>query len=209
MSNAASHPLVIVAAVAENGVIGFRNRLPWRLKTDLKRFRALTMGKPVIMGRRSYDSIGHPLPGRAMVVMTRDPTFWAEGVEVATSWDDAKRMSDAAANRLGSDEVAVVGGAEIYRLALPEASRLLLTLVHARPEGDVLFPNLTGYAFRKVASAECPPGPDDEYAATFLDLEPSPRGTARRGRGQWDCPTGLCRERAASFLGLEPAPRVA
>lgn len=167
----AALPLTLVAAVAENGVIGRRNALPWRLRTDLRRFRALTWAKPMIMGRRNWESIGRALPGRRTVVMTRDPAFRAEGAVVAGSWEEAKREATAAAGLLGADEVAVVGGAEIYRLALPEVARLHLTLVHARPEGDVVFPSFDRSAFREVTRTECPAGPDDEHAATFLDLE--------------------------------------
>lgn len=164
-------PLSIVVAVAENGVIGRDNALPWRLRTDLRRFRALTMAKPLIMGRRCHESIGRPLPGRETVVMTRDPAYRAEGMQLVGSWEEAKRAAAAAAARLGADEVAVVGGAEIYRLALPEAARLHLTLVHARPEGDVMFPAFDRALFREAGRVEVPAGPDDDHAATFLDLE--------------------------------------
>lgn len=169
--SAAPPPLAIVVAVAENGVIGHRNRLPWHLRTDLRRFRALTMGKPLIMGRRCWDSIGRPLPGRETVVMTRDPGFRAEGAVVACSWEEAKAAAARAADRLGAGEIAVVGGADIYRLALPEAARIHLTLVHARPEGDVFFPDFDRSAFWEVGRVACPAGEGDEHAATFLCLE--------------------------------------
>jgi dihydrofolate reductase len=163
--------IVLVVAVAENGVIGRDNKLIWRLKSDLRRFRNLTWGKPMIMGRKTYESIGKPLPGRKTVVLTRDRSFSAEGVEVAHSWDDAVRRAEDLANRMGAAEVAVVGGAEIYALALPHARRLHLTLVHAEPEGDTVFPSYDRSAFRELRRQDHPKGPDDEHPFTFLDLE--------------------------------------
>jgi dihydrofolate reductase len=162
--------LSIVAAVAENGVIGRDNALPWRLRTDLRRFRALTWGKPLIMGRRNWDSIGRPLPGRETVVLTRDPSFRPDGAHVVHDWDAARERAAALARTMAAAEIAVVGGAEIYRLALPETDWLRLTLVHARPEGDVLFPAYDPAAFDETAREAHPAGPDDEHAVTFLDL---------------------------------------
>jgi dihydrofolate reductase len=165
------YPLSIVVAVAENGVIGRDNRLIWRLKSDVRRFRDLTWGKPMIMGRKTYESIGKPLPGRRTIVLTHDKSFAAEGVIVAHSWDDAVRRAGALANEMGADEIAVVGGAEVYKLALPHTRRLHLTLVHAEPEGDAVFPPYDRSAFREVRRQERPKGPDDEHPFTFLDLE--------------------------------------
>jgi dihydrofolate reductase len=166
-----SYPLSIVAALAENGVIGRDNRLIWRLKSDLRRFRDLTWGKPMIMGRKTYESIGKPLPGRRTVVLTRDRSFGAEGVAVAHGWDEAVARAEALAREMGADEVAVVGGAEIYALALPQARRLRLTLVHAAPEGDAVFPSYDRTLFREVRRQDHAKGPDDEHPFTFLDLE--------------------------------------
>ena len=165
------HPLAIVAAVAENGVIGRDNRLIWRLRTDLRRFRDLTWGKPMIMGRKTFDSIGKPLPGRRTIVLTRDRSFAPDGVEVAHDWDETIARAEAAAAEMGAKEIAVVGGSEVYRLALPHAQRLHLTLVHAEPEGDTVFPSFDRAAFREVRREERPKGPDDEHAFTFVDLE--------------------------------------
>ena len=156
-----NRPLIIVAAVADNGVIGRDNKLIWRLKTDLRRYRDLTLGKPMIMGRKTYESIGRPLPGRETIVLTRDPQFSAEGVHVARDWDEAVAMGDGLAE----------GGAEIYRLALPRAAKIHLTEVHALPEGDALFPAFDRAAFREVARRSHPAGPDDEHPFTFIDLE--------------------------------------
>jgi dihydrofolate reductase len=166
-----SHPLAIVAAVADNGVIGRDNRLIWRLKSDLRRFRDLTWGKPMIMGRKTYDSIGKPLPGRRSVVLTRDRAFVAPGVEVAHGWNEAVARAEAFAAEMGAEEISVIGGAEIYALALPQTRRLYLTLVHAAPEGDAVFPSYDRSAFRELRRRECPKGPDDEHPFTFLDLE--------------------------------------
>jgi len=164
-------PLVLVAAVADNGVIGRGNRLIWRLKSDLRRFRDLTWGKPMLMGRKTYASIGQPLPGRETVVLTRDPTFGAEGVHVAHGWDEAVARGAALAQRMGASEVAVVGGAEIYALALPQARHLYLTEVHAALEGDAVFPPYDRSAFRVTRRKDFLAGPDDEHPFTFLDLE--------------------------------------
>jgi dihydrofolate reductase len=163
-------PLAIVVAVAENDVIGRDNQLPWHLRTDLRRFRSLTWGKPMIMGRKSWDSIGRPLPGRETVVLTRDPGFKAEGAHVAYDWAGAKALAGEIAGRMGVDEIAVVGGAEIFRRALPEADRLHLTIVHAQPEGDVRLPPYDKAAYRETFREHHPAGPDDEHPFTFLDL---------------------------------------
>lgn len=163
-------PLTIVVAVAENGVIGRDNALPWRLRSDLRRFRTITWGKPLIMGRRNWDSIGRPLPGRETIVLTRQRGFSADGARVAHGWDEAKRAADDLAGHLGADEIIIAGGAEIYRLAFPEASRLRLTQVHARPEGDVVLPPYDRTAFEEVSREAHSAGPDDEYAFTYLDL---------------------------------------
>lgn len=164
-------PLTIVAAIADNGVIGRDNQLIWRLRSDLKRFRAITLGKPLVMGRKTFESIGKPLPGRRTIVMTRDPAFSSEGVDVARSFDAALSMADAAADALGAGEIVVAGGAEIYALALPRAQRLRLTLVHAAPEGDAFFPAYDRAAFREVLREDRPAGTDDEHPFSFVDLE--------------------------------------
>ena len=172
-------PLILVVALADNGVIGRDNRLLWRLKTDLRRFRELTWGRPMIMGRKTFQSIGKPLPGRETIVVTRDPAFQADGVHVAHGWDEAVAIGRDLASRMGADAVAVAGGAEIYGLALPEVSRMYLTEVHARPEGDAVFPAFDRSAFRELARRDHPRGPDDEHSFTFVDMERRP--TAARG----------------------------
>ena len=126
----------MIVAVAENGVIGRNNALPWYLPNDLKYFKQTTMGKPVIMGRKTYESIGRPLPGRTNVVITSDRQYKTEGVVVAHSLDHALELVSA------DDEAFIVGGATVYRQSLPFIHRLYVTLVHANIEGDVGFPQL-------------------------------------------------------------------
>jgi len=164
-------PLILVVAVAENGVIGRDNQLLWRLKTDLGRFRRLTMGKPMIMGRKTFQSIGKPLPGRETIVLTRDAGFASEGVHVAHTWEEALAKGQELAARMGADAVAVAGGAEIYALALPQVQRIFLTKVDAAPEGDAVFPDFDRSQFRETGRENHPRGPDDEHPFTFIDLE--------------------------------------
>ncbi|MCP1537072.1 dihydrofolate reductase [Methylorubrum extorquens] len=154
----------LVAAIARNGVIGRDNSLAWRLSSDLKRFKALTMGKPILMGRKTWDSIGRPLPGRRSLVITRDRSLALSDVTVVHDWDEALAAA-------GDDELMVVGGAEIYRLALPHADRLHLTEVDAAPEGDAYFPPFDRSLFRETLREPHGPGERDEFAFQFVDLE--------------------------------------
>ena len=164
-------PLILVVAMAENGVIGRDNRLLWQIKTDMGRFRRLTMGKPMIMGRKTFQSIGKPLPGRETIVLTRDGEFSADGVHVAHTWDEAVAKGEELAARTGADAVAVAGGAEIYALAMPHVQTLFLTEVHTTPEGDAVFPPFDRSQFREVKREDHPKGPDDEHPFTFIDLQ--------------------------------------
>lgn len=164
-------PLILVVAVAENGVIGRDNQLLWRLRTDLRRFRELTWGKPMIMGRKTFQSIGKPLPGRETIVLTRDPGFSAEGVQVAHTWEEAVSMASKTAEKMGADAVAVAGGAEIYALALPHVRAIYLTEVHVAPEGDAIFPAFDRRAFKETGRTEHQKAADDEHPFTFIDLE--------------------------------------
>jgi len=156
----------LIAAVARNGVIGRDNSLVWRLSSDLKRFKALTMGKPILMGRKTWDSIGRPLPGRRSLVITRDRTLALPDATVVRDWDEALAA-------VGGDELMVVGGAEIYRLALPHADRLHLTEVDAAPEGDAYFPPFERDLFRETLREAHGPSERDEFAFQFVDLERS------------------------------------
>ena len=125
-------PLItLIVAVADNGVIGRDNTLPWHLPEDLKRFKRLTLGKPIVMGRKTFESIGKPLPGRQNIVVTRDPNYLREGVTLARSADDALRAAGEV------PEVMVIGGAELFRSLLPRAGRVHLTRVHGNIEGDI------------------------------------------------------------------------
>lgn len=166
-----TRPVILVAAVADNGVIGRDNQLIWRLKSDLRRFRALTMGKPLIMGRKTYDSIGRPLPGRETIVLTRDPAFSAPGVHVAHDLDAALALAEHIGEQMAAPEIVVAGGGDVYAQALPRADGLRLTRVHVRPEGDATFPPYDAAAFRETLREEHAAGPEDEHPFTFIDLE--------------------------------------
>lgn len=155
-------PIVLVAAVARNGVIGRDNRLLWRLKSDMKHFRALTMGRPMIMGRKTFDSIGKPLPGRPIIVITRDPDWRHEGVTVVSSPEAARAAAEALAQAHNQSEVIVAGGGEIYRAFLPEATRLEITWVDLTPEGDALFPQIDPSLWREDSRRSFTKNADDE-----------------------------------------------
>lgn len=133
-----SLPLCLIAAMGENRVIGVDNQLPWRLPGDLKYFKARTLGKPVVMGRKTFESIGRPLPGRLNIVVTRNPDWQAAGVQVAHSLDAALALAAAAA----PEEIMLIGGAELYRQALPQADVLYLTEIDAEFAGDAFFPEV-------------------------------------------------------------------
>ncbi len=164
-------PLIAVAALADNRVIGNDNKLIWRIRSDLKRFRSLTMGRPLIMGRKTFQSIGKVLPGRYTVVLTRDPGFAAEGVVVAHSLGVALELGQDLAEQHSADAVVIGGGADLYAQTLPLCERLHLTYVHAQPEGDALFPQFARTEWRETGSEKHPAGPDDEHPFTFLDLK--------------------------------------
>lgn len=161
-------PVVIVAAVARNGVIGADNRLIWRLKSDMKHFRALTMGKPVIMGRKTYDSIGAPLPGRPIVVVTRDPAWQIEGVTRAATPESAVAIAREIARRTGAAEIIVAGGGAIYEALLPRADRLELTEVDLAPEGDARFPAIDPAEWRAATRVAGVQTADDEAPFAFV-----------------------------------------
>jgi len=164
-------PLVLVAAVGENGVIGRAGGLPWRLKTDLKRFRALTVGRPVVMGRRTYLSLGKALKDRTNIVVTRDPAFSAAGIVAAPSLKAALEVAEGDALRRGAAAIVIGGGADIYASTIDKASRLEITRVHARPEGDTMFPEIDPARWREIAREEFAAGPDDDAPFTTLTYE--------------------------------------
>jgi dihydrofolate reductase len=163
--------IAFVVAVAENGIIGCNGVLPWQLPSDLKRFRKLTLGKPMIMGRKTYASIGRPLDGRDTIVVTRAKDFSAPGVHVAQSIEEAIALGRALAAKRGADEVAVIGGEEVFRLALPLANRIYLTLVHGQPPGDTRFELPDARIWRATAREPMVQGPGDQYPADFVVLE--------------------------------------
>jgi dihydrofolate reductase len=163
--------LALIAAVAKNGVIGSSGALPWRLSSDLKHFKAATMGKPLVMGRKTYQSIGGPLAGRTTIVVTRDPAFAAEGVSVARGIEDALRLAEAAARAGGVEEILVAGGGEIYAETIGRASRLHLTEVDVAPKGDAHFPPIDPDQWREVSRQQGERGPRDEADFAFVEYE--------------------------------------
>ena len=155
----------IIVAISENGVIGSDNRLPWHLPDDLKRFKALSLGKPIVMGRRTFESIGRPLPGRTNIVVSRQPGLEIEGTVVARSLDAALAAAGTA------PEIVVIGGAEIFRQVLARTDVIHLTRVHARVAGDVVFPELEPGQWRESAVEQHPADARHQYAFTFVTLQ--------------------------------------
>jgi dihydrofolate reductase len=149
--------LVLVAAVADNGVIGQGGDLPWRLPSDLKHFRSLTMGKPVVMGRKTYLSIGKPLAGRTTIVTSRDPALAIPGAIVVASLERALAVARGDALRRGVSETIIAGGADLYAQAMPLADRLEITHVRATPDGDTVFPEIDPALWRELSREEPPP----------------------------------------------------
>lgn len=155
----------LIVAVADNDVIGVNNDLPWRLPNDLQRFKALTLGKPIIMGRKTFASIGRPLPGRNNIVISREAGLHIEGCTVVNSLDAALQCATDAV------EFMVIGGAEIYKQALPRAQRVYLTQVHATIDGDAAFPQLSGLEWREVFREPHLPDERHAHAYSFVILE--------------------------------------
>lgn len=155
----------LVVAMARNRVIGRNNALPWRLAEDLRRFKATTLGKPILMGRKTFESIGKPLPGRRNIVLTRDPAWRAEGVDVVRTVEEALQLAEQ------SPELAVIGGAEVYQLTLPYADRIYLTRVEADVAGDTLFPELDVTQWREAQAGSHPADERNQYPVTFLILD--------------------------------------
>jgi len=154
----------IIVATDERGAIGRDGRLPWHLPNDLQRFKALTMGKPIVMGRRTWESIGRPLPGRLNVVITRQAEMAAPGCAVVGSFDEALAVSRPA------EEICVIGGADVYRLALPMARVIHQTQVHATVAADTFFPALDAANWEEVARQDHPADDRHAYPYSFLEL---------------------------------------
>jgi dihydrofolate reductase len=160
--------IVLLAAVAENGVIGRDNALPWRLKSDMQHFRISTMDKPVVMGRKTYQSIGKPLKGRTTIVVSRDQLFAAPGIVMAPSLAAALEAARGDALRRGASAIIVAGGGDIYMQAMPVATQLLITEVHKRVDGDARFPAINPELWREIARSAHQPAADDEVSFAFV-----------------------------------------
>src|ERR1700694_4997785 len=159
--------IVLIVAVADNGVIGFRGAIPWRLKTDQQRLKTMTMDKPVVMGRKTFISLRRPLPGRTNIVVTRDASFRAAGAAVTTSFADARAVATGDALRRSAGEIAVIGGAEIYAKWMECADRLEITEVHDRPDGDTYFAAIDAGGWEEVKRVRNPAGPDDSAEFSY------------------------------------------
>jgi dihydrofolate reductase len=168
----------LVVAIAENGVIGRNGGLPWHLSSDLKTFRRVTMGKPVIMGRKTFQSLKKPLEGRDNIVVSRDESFQHDGAIVERDLAAALARARGCAQARGVEEIMVIGGTDVFKEALPLARFIYKTEVHGRPAGDAYFPEVDWGQWEEVARTPLPKGPRDEFAATFVVLER--KGLARQ-----------------------------
>lgn len=166
------HEIVFVVAMGENHVIGRDNVMPWHLRSDLKRFKALTWGKPMIMGRKTFESIGKPLPGRESIIVTRDPDYQAEGAHVVHSVEAAVELARSLAVGLNANEIAVVGGGEIFSQLMPRADKLHVTIVHASPDGDACFPAIDPGQWVEESREKHEPGDKDDHAFTYVVYVP-------------------------------------
>jgi dihydrofolate reductase len=171
----------VVAAVAENGVIGTNNRMPWKLKSEQQHFRALTMGRPLVMGRKTFESLRRALDGRTNIVVSRAPSFAAPGVIVARDFAAALKVARGDALRRGADSIMIIGGADIYAQAIPIADRIELTLVPLRPQGDARFPPIDRAIWLEVARSERAAGPGDDSAFTLVSLRRRSSDAATEG----------------------------
>ncbi|WP_375655093.1 MULTISPECIES: dihydrofolate reductase [unclassified Bartonella] len=163
--------ICLIAAVAENGVIGREGAMPWHLSTDLQRFKALTLRKPIIMGRKTWDSIGRPLPGRTNIVITRDCTFCAEGAVVAHSLSQACSLATNVASQNDVEEIFIIGGGEIFQQGLHMADKIFLTEVLASIEGDSFFPVFDKEKWTIVQTQDIPKGDKDSHPTRFVVYE--------------------------------------
>ncbi|WP_039758168.1 dihydrofolate reductase [Bartonella queenslandensis] len=163
--------ICLIVAVAENGVIGREGAMPWHLSTDLQRFKALTLGKPIIMGRKTWDSIGRPLPGRTNIVITRDCTFSAEGAVVAHSLSQACSLAKSVASQNDVEEIFIIGGGEIFQQGFSLADKIFLTEVLASIEGDCFFPIFDKEKWTIVQTQDIPKGDKDSHPTRFVVYE--------------------------------------
>jgi len=164
-----------IVAVSENNIIGKDNKLPWYLPTDMKYFKNVTWGMPVIMGRKSYEALGEPLRGRTNIVVTRNKSWKADGVQAVSSVDQAITL----AAQTDAKEIFIIGGGEIFQAALPSADRIYLTLVHGTFDGDALFPEMKQDEWKLVSNRDCEPDEKNRFPLSFQVWErkpPSPKG---------------------------------
>ena len=161
--------LALIAAIGTNNVIGHAGAIPWRLSTDQRRFRQLTLGKPIVLGRKTYESIGRPLPGRPNIVISSRPV--AGEVFVARSLDDALEQAATICASSGADEINIGGGGVLYAATIDRADRLYITHVEASPEGDAFFPAIDPAIWRATSSEHVPAGEKDSHASTFIIYE--------------------------------------
>lgn len=163
--------LALIWAMSRNRTIGRNNALPWHLPEDMKYFKRVTMGKPIIMGRKTWESIGRPLPGRSNIVITRDPSYVAEGVKIVRTLEEAISLAASIALIDGANEAVVIGGAQIYALALPLAQRLYMTQVHAEVEGDAFFPQFDLTQWEELGREDFSASGPNPYDYSFVVLE--------------------------------------
>ena len=163
--------LAIIVAQAENRVIGINNNLPWHLPEDLRYFKQVTMGKPIIMGRKTFESIGRPLPGRTNIVITRDGSYQPENVKVVNSLEAARELAESICTIDGCDEAMIIGGAQIYEQALPMADRLYLTQVHAEVNGDAWFPAFQPGDWAEIGREDFDAEGHNPYDYSFIVLK--------------------------------------
>jgi len=163
--------IALVVAVAQNDVIGWQGGLAWHQSSDLKFFRKVTMNKPLIMGRKTFESIGKPLDGRDNIVITRNTAFETPGILVAANLEDALVIAQGKAETRGVDEISVIGGAQIYELVLPRADRIYLSEIHSSPDGDTFFPKLDKAQWREISRERHAASPKDSADYSFVVLD--------------------------------------
>lgn len=169
LSSSTSVPIIsAIVAMAENRVIGYNNQLPWYLPADLKHFKAITTGNPILMGRKTHQSIGKPLPNRTNIVLTRDKNFHALGCSTATSIDEAIKIASTCAE---SKEIFIIGGAEIYKQLFPLIQRVYLTIVHHIFDGDAYFPSLQKKDWQEIECVSYLADKENAYSYSFLVME--------------------------------------
>lgn len=172
LGEAAQAPIIaLVVAMAENRAIGRGGDLPWRLSSDLRYFRKMTLGKPIVMGRRTFESFGRVLDRRLNIILTRDEEFAVDGAVVAHSLREGLEIARREARRTGVDEIMIIGGEDVFREVLPQARRIYLTEVHASPQADTWFPKLDPSAWREVAREAHQAGPKDDHDFSFVVLD--------------------------------------